>query len=250
MDRLPLGLLSAGHFSVDLSQGAVPAMLPFFIRERHLSYAAAAGLVLAQTITSSVLQLLLGWLTDRRVGVLADACRRGGGSGRPGRSRPATHLRVDLACDGGQRRRCRAYRPEGTHYTTYASGDRRATGMSFFSVGGNAGFAAAPVLATPALLLLGLRGGWLIALVPLAVAAALTVQLRRLDAHRAATTGPQAEGAIGGINQWGPFARLTGVVLARSVLFYGLRLWAREYTCHCVQRRPLSTTSLFTLPVT
>ena len=73
--------------------------------------------------------------------------------------------------------------------------------MSFFSVGGNAGFAAAPVLATPALLLLGLRGGWLIALVPLAVAAALTVQLRRLDAHRAATTGPQAEGAIGGINQ-------------------------------------------------
>jgi len=43
---------------------------------------------------------------------------------------------------------------------------------------------------------------------------------------------PQAEGAIGSINQWGPFARLTGVVLARSVLFYGLRLWARESTCH------------------
>jgi MFS transporter, FSR family, fosmidomycin resistance protein len=233
MDRLPLGLLSAGHFSVDLSQGAVPAMLPFFIRERHLSYAAAAGLVLAQTITSSVLQLLLGWLTDRRVGVLADACRRGGGSGGPGGSRPATHLRVDLACDGGQRRRCRAYRPEGTRYTTYASGDRRATGMSFFSVGGNAGFAAAPVLATPALLLPGLRGGWLIALVPLAVAAALTVQLRRLDAHRAATTGQQARApSAASTSGVGPFAHLTGVVLARSVLFHGLRLWAREYTCH------------------
>ncbi len=46
-DRLALGVLSAGHFSVDLSQGAVPGMLPFFIRERHLSYAAAAALVLA-----------------------------------------------------------------------------------------------------------------------------------------------------------------------------------------------------------
>ena len=66
MDRLTLGLLSAGHFSVDLSQGAVPAMLPFFIRDRHLSYAAAAGLVLAQTVSSSVLQPLFGQLTDRR----------------------------------------------------------------------------------------------------------------------------------------------------------------------------------------
>ena len=66
MDRLALGLLSAGHFGVDLSQGAVPAMLPFFVRERHLGYAAAAGLVLAQTISSSVLQPFFGELTDRR----------------------------------------------------------------------------------------------------------------------------------------------------------------------------------------
>ena len=47
MDRFALALLAAGHLSVDLCQGAVPAMLPFFIRERQLSYAAAAGLVLA-----------------------------------------------------------------------------------------------------------------------------------------------------------------------------------------------------------
>ncbi|HSR26471.1 MAG TPA: MFS transporter, partial [Candidatus Eisenbacteria bacterium] len=65
MDRLTLGLLSAGHFSVDFSQGAIPAMLPFLVAERHLSYAAAAGLVLAQTISSSVLQPLFGRLTDR-----------------------------------------------------------------------------------------------------------------------------------------------------------------------------------------
>src|ERR1041385_4971980 len=66
MDRLALGFLSAGHFSVDLSQGAVPALLPYFVAERHLSYAAAAGLVLAQTISSSVLQPLFGQWTDRR----------------------------------------------------------------------------------------------------------------------------------------------------------------------------------------
>ena len=66
IDPFALSLISSGHFSVDLCQGAVPSMLPFFVGERHLSYAAAAGLVLAQTISSSVLQPLFGWLTDRK----------------------------------------------------------------------------------------------------------------------------------------------------------------------------------------
>src|SRR5262249_61780542 len=66
VDRPPPGSPPPAPFSVALSQGAVPAMLPFFIRERHLGYTAAAGLVLAQTISSSVLQPLFGGLTDRR----------------------------------------------------------------------------------------------------------------------------------------------------------------------------------------
>lgn len=101
--------------------------------------------------------------------------------------------------------------------------------MSFFSVGGNAGFAAAPVLATPILLLLGLRGGWLVGLVPLAVALALAIQLPRLDAHRAAATAPAAAGDAGGVNQWVPFGHLTGVLLARSLLFYGLNTFIPLY---------------------
>lgn len=101
--------------------------------------------------------------------------------------------------------------------------------MSCFSVGGNAGFAAAPVLATPILLLLGLRGGWLVSLVPLAVALALAIQLPRLDAHRAAAMAPAAVGDSGGVNQWGAFGRLTGVLLARSVLFYGLNTFIPLY---------------------
>lgn len=101
--------------------------------------------------------------------------------------------------------------------------------MSFFSVGGDAGFAAAPVLATPIRLLLGLRGGWLVSLVPLAVALALAIQLPRLDAHRAAAMAPAAGGDSGGVNQWGAFGRLTGVLLARSVLFYGLNTFIPLY---------------------
>jgi MFS family permease len=65
-DYKSIALLSACHFSDDINQGVVPAMLPFLIAAYHLTYAAAAGLVLAQTLFSSVAQPLFGLLADRR----------------------------------------------------------------------------------------------------------------------------------------------------------------------------------------
>src|SRR5579864_1611044 len=66
VDYKSVALLSAAHLSDDINQGVLPAMLPFFIAANHLTYAAAAGLVLAQTIASSVVQPLFGLLADRR----------------------------------------------------------------------------------------------------------------------------------------------------------------------------------------
>jgi FSR family fosmidomycin resistance protein-like MFS transporter len=230
LDRVALGLLAAGHLSVDLSQGAVPAMLPFFIRERHLSYAAAAGLVLAQTVSSSVLQPLFGELTDRRPLpwlMPAGVALAGIGLGAAALLPTYGLIWLAIAASGIG---VAAYHPEGARYASYASGDRRATGMSFFSVGGNAGFAAGPFIATPVLLLLGLRGGWAIGLVPVAVAIAMAVSLRRIDGHRAAATQPAAAvSATRGANQWGAFGRLTGVLVGRSVLFYGLNTFIPLY---------------------
>ena len=238
MDRLALGLLSAGHFGVDLSQGAVPAMLPFFVRERHLSYTAAAGLVLAQTISSSVLQPFFGELTDRRpASWLMPAGVAVAGLGLIAAALLPTYglIWLAIAVSGIG---VAAYHPEGARYTNYASGDRRATGMSFFSVGGNAGFAAAPVLATPTLLVLGLRGGWLIGVLPIVVAIALAVQLPRFAAHGAAATSSVAAAATDRVSRWGPFARLTGVLLSRSVLFYGLNTFIPLYWIGVLHQSP------------
>ena len=66
MRRRAIGLLAAAHLFDDLNQGVVPALLPFFIAERRYTIAAAGGLVLAATLTSSVLQPLFGLLADRR----------------------------------------------------------------------------------------------------------------------------------------------------------------------------------------
>ena len=58
-------LAALGHLFTDLNQGAVPALLPFFITEYHLSYASAAGLVAALSIASTVIQPLFGFYADR-----------------------------------------------------------------------------------------------------------------------------------------------------------------------------------------
>lgn len=56
----PVVLLSAGHACVDVYQGAVAALAPFFVAERASSYAAASGVVLAASLPPSVAQPLFG----------------------------------------------------------------------------------------------------------------------------------------------------------------------------------------------
>src|SRR5674536_407738 len=66
LDRRALSWLAAGHVVNDMNQGAVPALLPFLIAERGLTYTAAGGIVLAATLLSSLIQPVLGHLSDRR----------------------------------------------------------------------------------------------------------------------------------------------------------------------------------------
>src|SRR5215213_11039414 len=61
-----MSVLSCGHMVADMCQGSIPALLPFLIHERGYSYAAASALVLAATVSSSVVQPLFGHFADRR----------------------------------------------------------------------------------------------------------------------------------------------------------------------------------------
>ena len=47
VDRARVALFATSHAVDDMYQGAVPALLPFFVADRHYSYAAAAGLMRA-----------------------------------------------------------------------------------------------------------------------------------------------------------------------------------------------------------
>lgn len=221
-DRPVLILLAAGHFAVDVCQAAVPATLPFFVADRHLSYAAAAGLVFAQTVSSSILQPLFGYLSDRRplplimpLGIVVAA------AGIATSAFMGQYLAIWLAILASGLG-IAAYHPEGARYARYSSGARQGSGMSVFSVGGNIGFAAGPILLTPLLVLRGLEAAWLACLVPAAIAAAVLIGLPRIVRHRPSSSEGSGAVSTGGSDDWSAFGRLTGVTLARTVLFYGL----------------------------
>lgn len=151
-DRRALGLLSAGHLASDFCQGAVPALVPFLIAQRGYTYSDATALVLAATVGSALAQPLFGLWADRaRSPWLMPAGLALGGTGIA-LAGVAPGFELTLATVALSGLGVAAFHPEAARLANYASGDRRATGMSHFSVGGNAGFALGPLITTPVVL--------------------------------------------------------------------------------------------------
>ena len=110
-----------------------------------------------------------------------------------------------------------AFHPEGSRYANYLSGTRRATGMSLFSLGGNAGFALGPALVTPAVALLDLRGALVITVPAAAVAFWVWLELPRLSGFRPARPLASAPAQAASEDDWGASGRL-GVVIGSLTL--------------------------------
>lgn len=219
VDRARVALLATSHGVDDIYQGAVPALLPFFVAERHYSYAAAAGLTFAATALSSVIQPLFGALTDRydlRWLVPAGLTVAGIGIGLSGLapSYLLTWLAIALSGIG-----VAAFHPEAARAARAASGDSQQA-MSIFAVGGNAGFAAGPLLVSAALIPAGVRGTVLLALPALIAGVIVFVTLvRRAEAPSPGSPARQRPEAP---SDWRGFSLLTSAVVVRSVFFFGV----------------------------
>src|ERR687888_537050 len=61
-----MAALSSGHLATDFANGALPALLPFFVDKFDLSYTLAATAVLVSAVSSSIVQPLFGLWSDRR----------------------------------------------------------------------------------------------------------------------------------------------------------------------------------------
>jgi FSR family fosmidomycin resistance protein-like MFS transporter len=212
-------LLGITHVVDDMNQSALPALLPFLIAERGLSYTAAAGLMLFASLASSVVQPAIGHLSDRRPMawlIAAGVFLAGAGLALAG---AMPNYWAIVACVALSGLGIAAFHPEAARFANYVAGSQKATGMRWFALGGNVGFALGPLLLTPLLVAFG-PPGTLFILIPASLAAlAVTRELPRLKTF--ASRKLKKSGAEGR-DRWGPFAVLTTFVILRSMAYIGL----------------------------
>jgi len=211
--------LAGGHLAVDFASGSVQALIPFMTDRFHLGYALAAMLLLAATASSSLVQPLFGLWSDRRGalwlipgGTMLAAVGVAGAA-----ISPVYPLVLGLVLVGGLG--VAAFHPEGAKVAAYASGHKRASGMSYFNSGGNAGYALGAFATGQLVVWLGLVGG-VVAMVPVLLA---SLALARVTPH---LSGLMPETGVTAYDRGDDRRRamaLLGVVIAlRSVAWFTL----------------------------
>jgi MFS transporter, FSR family, fosmidomycin resistance protein len=219
LDKRAMATLAAGHLATDFANGALPALLPFMVDRFHLSYTLAAAVMLASAASSSLIQPLFGAWSDRRgaLWLLPSGVALAGIGIALAAAAPSYWLVLLLVVISGLG--VAAYHPEGSKFAAYASGRRRASGMSLFSLGGNVGYALGPTATTPLVLAFGLTGGLLLSLPCLVVAGLLLLAVPYLGSF-APEPGRAQEAS--GPDRPGALALLLGVIGFRSVAWFGL----------------------------
>lgn len=218
MNRL-VYLFSLGHFAVDWCQGAVPALLPYFILQYDLSYREAATLIFANMMVASVIQPVFGYYSDKVSKpwfVPLGPLLAGASVVWIGFSTSYASLFVAaMVCGLGSS----LFHPEGALMVNRIAGGEKGRALGSFSVGGNAGFAIGPAAAGLCAYGIGIEGLALFGVVNAAIAAAIFLCMPR--ALRAAAQSEAAAKKKRGAaeNDWVSFGKLSVIILARALGF-------------------------------
>ncbi|SMB98572.1 MFS transporter, FSR family, fosmidomycin resistance protein [Thermanaeromonas toyohensis ToBE] len=142
-----LYLLSLGHFLTDLNQGLLPIFLSIYKEQFSLSYTAASLVALISNLSSSVIQPLFGFWSDRRGSrwMLPAGCFLATlGMALAGWAPNYLTLILAVFLSGLG---VASYHPEASKTAHYLSEEQQASSMAIFSVGGNLGFGLGPLVA-------------------------------------------------------------------------------------------------------
>lgn len=176
-----MAILSAAHFVTDLNQGALPALLPFFKEALNLSYTLSGTIVLSSNLTSSIIQPIFGHLSDRRqiewLLPLAPliACV---GISLTGLTQNYSLLITCVVLSGIG---VASFHPEGFKTAHFFTGEKKATGMSFFAVGGNLGIAIGPLWGMLLVTSLTLKGTLAMILPGILISIVLFINLKKIS---------------------------------------------------------------------
>jgi FSR family fosmidomycin resistance protein-like MFS transporter len=231
-------LVMFGHICTDINQGALPAILPFLVIHKNISYASAAGLIFAANSVSSLIQPFFGYLGDKiswpwlmSLGVFL----AGGGLALVGflDNYWAIFLAVIVSGIG-----IALFHPEGGKIANLVAGEKKGTGIAIFAVGGNIGFALGPIIASVALAIWGLKGTAVLLMPAVAMSAVLLLCLPGLGKFTSESRRNKAVGKnLTGEDDWPSFIKVSACITGRSVVNYGLTTFI-----------PLYFTAVFMLP--
>ena len=142
-----LGAISLSHLLNDICQSLLPAIYPLLKAAFGLSFAQVGLLTLALMLTASLLQPVIGLVTDRRpaplalvVGMAVTLAGLLALAFAP--SYPLLLAAAALVGVGSS-----VFHPESSRVARLASGGQHGLAQSLFQVGGNAGSALGPLLA-------------------------------------------------------------------------------------------------------
>lgn len=214
-------LFTMGHFSVDWAQGAIPALLPYFIATCHLNYQDAATLIFANMLLSSVSQPIFGYYSDKiskpwfvPLGpILCGICLT--------TLAFTTNYWLIFICSMFSGFGSSIYHPQAALMVNKISGKLKGQAMGSFSVGGNAGFAVGPMVAGFCAYAFDIRGLIIFGIVNAIMAAFLYSRMPRVLAMANAADVAEHHDHPDDHkeNDWGAFSKLTIVIFARSIGF-------------------------------
>lgn len=234
-------LLSVAHAVTDLSQGGLLVALPYFKAKFALTYAQVSAIILVQNLTSSTIQPIFGYMSDRgpRPWLMPAGCLFSGIAMVGALFAPNYPLLLLCTVLNGL---CIAsFHPEAAKTANRCcEGASKGKGVSLFVVGGNAGFALGSFFLA-ALLISGgeERFFWYILPniligIPLYKLAASLPEMRR---------GSKQAGKLN-IAFTKPLLALLGVVLVRSTVSSGISSFIPLYYVSYLHGSELYASSL------
>jgi len=224
-------LMMTGHICADITQGALPAILPFLIAEGNITYTSAAGLVLATSSVSSLLQPAFGYLGDRgsnqwlmALGIFL----AGTGFAIIGFMDSYWGMFAAAAVSGAG---VALFHPEGGKTANLVAGENKGMGMGLFGAGGNIGFTLGPMIASVTMVSFGIKGTAFFFFPAIVVTVIFLMSIKTLKKfmHMTASENDKKGYSEDNENNWSSFGRAVSIVFIRSIINYGLLVFVPLY---------------------
>ncbi|MET3729156.1 FSR family fosmidomycin resistance protein-like MFS transporter [Fictibacillus halophilus] len=162
--------ISFVHLLNDSMQAVIPAIFPILEKSMNLSFTQLGWIAFTLNITSSIMQPVIGWYTDKTtspyilpVGMMASLI------GMLGIAFADSFYTIIISVIGiglGSA----VFHPEGSRVAYMAAGNRRGLAQSIYQVGGNTGSSLAPVMTALVFVPLGQFGAvWFTSLAAIAI---------------------------------------------------------------------------------